>query len=146
MDTGMPTVKELVLEWFSSRLDQLSLSDPIKDPKTRLQEYQQANKLSLPKYEVVKVTGATNEQLFTVACSVPEWPRSEEHTSELQLRPHLVCRLLLEKKNKKIQNSDATDDKKYRYKPDKIQTTRTTMTADTQSSFTSIYTSINPRQ
>src|SRR5690554_7268563 len=30
--------------------------------------------------------------------------RSEEHTSELQSRPHLVCRLLLEKKNyKKMQ-------------------------------------------
>src|SRR5690625_7113254 len=27
--------------------------------------------------------------------------RSEEHTSELQLRGHLVCRLLLEKKKKK---------------------------------------------
>src|SRR5436305_9684096 len=26
------------------------------------------------------------------------FPRSEEHTSELQSRPHLVCRLLLEKK------------------------------------------------
>src|SRR5690554_7742007 len=31
------------------------------------------------------------------------WGRSEEHTSELQSRPHLVCRLLLEKK-KKITN------------------------------------------
>src|SRR5690554_7319733 len=32
--------------------------------------------------------------------------RSEEHTSELQSRPHLVCRLLLEKKKnkKKIKN------------------------------------------
>src|SRR5436305_7959437 len=28
--------------------------------------------------------------------------RSEEHTSELQSRPHLVCRLLLEKKKKNI--------------------------------------------
>src|SRR5437870_10838973 len=28
--------------------------------------------------------------------------RSEEHTSELQSRGHLVCRLLLEKKKKKI--------------------------------------------
>src|SRR5690554_7096903 len=28
--------------------------------------------------------------------------RSEEHTSELQSRPHLVCRLLLEKKNNKV--------------------------------------------
>src|SRR5690625_6039862 len=28
-------------------------------------------------------------------------PRSEEHTSELQSRGHLVCRLLLEKKKRK---------------------------------------------
>src|SRR5436305_2224941 len=28
--------------------------------------------------------------------------RSEEHTSELQSRPHLVCRLLLEKKKNKV--------------------------------------------
>src|SRR5690554_5523760 len=31
--------------------------------------------------------------------------RSEEHTSELQSRPHLVCRLLLEKKKKKTYTS-----------------------------------------
>src|SRR5687768_690576 len=31
-------------------------------------------------------------------------PRSEEHTSELQSRLHLVCRLLLEKKKKNITN------------------------------------------
>src|SRR5690554_7074078 len=31
--------------------------------------------------------------------------RSEEHTSELQSRPHLVCRLLLEKKNKPLLES-----------------------------------------
>src|SRR3989442_10526885 len=30
----------------------------------------------------------------------PRVPRSEEHTSELQSRPHLVCRLLLEKKKR----------------------------------------------
>src|SRR5690625_5435441 len=29
----------------------------------------------------------------------PRYTRSEEHTSELQSRGHLVCRLLLEKKN-----------------------------------------------
>src|SRR2546422_6835969 len=31
--------------------------------------------------------------------------RSEEHTSELQSRLHLVCRLLLEKKKKKIEQN-----------------------------------------
>src|SRR3989442_3275407 len=32
--------------------------------------------------------------------------RSEEHTSELQSRPHLVCRLLLEKKKKTLSCAD----------------------------------------
>src|SRR5215217_9725327 len=32
----------------------------------------------------------------------PSSARSEEHTSELQSRQYLVCRLLLEKKNKKL--------------------------------------------
>src|SRR2546422_7137586 len=35
--------------------------------------------------------------------------RSEEHTSELQSRLHLVCRLLLEKKKNKVENSQCDD-------------------------------------
>src|SRR5438094_4726994 len=34
----------------------------------------------------------------------PRIPRSEEHTSELQSPYDLVCRLLLEKKNKKVKD------------------------------------------
>src|SRR5690625_5873118 len=36
----------------------------------------------------------------------PAFQRSEEHTSELQSRGHLVCRLLLEKKKKKQNEMD----------------------------------------
>src|SRR5437660_11839827 len=39
-------------------------------------------------------------------------PRSEEHTSELQSRGHLVCRLLLEKKKKKQKSNN--NDRKQR--------------------------------
>src|SRR3989442_9725350 len=38
--------------------------------------------------------------------------RSEEHTSELQSRPHLVCRLLLEKKKEKRDNTQKREEKK----------------------------------
>src|SRR5690554_7724343 len=41
----------------------------------------------------------------------PQWSRSEEHTSELQSRPHLVCRLLLEKKKNKYKTANDTDTK-----------------------------------
>src|SRR2546429_2125855 len=41
--------------------------------------------------------------------------RSEEHTSELQSRLHLVCRLLLEKKKKK-KKKERSLNKKIKYK------------------------------
>src|SRR5690606_41065790 len=43
-------------------------------------------------FEDIKMLGATFSTSFGIA-------RSEEHTSELQSREKLVCRLLLEKKN-----------------------------------------------
>src|SRR5947209_11465064 len=39
-----------------------------------------------------------------------QWYRSEEHTSELQSRQYLVCRLLLEKKKKTAPNGRAYRD------------------------------------
>src|SRR3712207_8952162 len=40
--------------------------------------------------------------------TVPSWKaRSEEHTSELQSRQYLVCRLLLEKKNRIFEHTSA---------------------------------------
>src|SRR3712207_6962428 len=41
----------------------------------------------------------------------PRGPRSEEHTSELQSRQYLVCRLLLEKKKTKTMITDTQSTK-----------------------------------
>src|SRR6266480_2526809 len=62
----------------------------------------------LPISDIICLTRAgrlTTEPMATSAVSlVPrastQQPRSEEHTSELQSHVNLVCRLLLEKKNK----------------------------------------------
>ena len=72
LDAGMASVEERVLSWYQSRLDTLTLDDPIKDPKTRLQEYMQQNKLPLPKYEVLTVEGDSHEQSFVVQCAVKD--------------------------------------------------------------------------
>src|SRR5436305_10914509 len=45
---------------------------------------------------------ATCGSRFTLPWRRCNTDRSEEHTSELQSRPHLVCRLLLEKKKTRI--------------------------------------------
>src|SRR2546429_3496465 len=44
-------------------------------------------------------TGNTALSVTSIVASGDYAQRSEEHTSELQSRLHLVCRLLLEKKN-----------------------------------------------
>src|SRR5688572_31519994 len=41
----------------------------------------------------------------SAAAAAPSTTRSEEHTSELQSQSNLVCRLLLEKKKKKIKKT-----------------------------------------
>src|SRR3712207_7869618 len=48
-------------------------------------------------HEVVGKRGEVAREL-RVVLRLPRLPRSEEHTSELQSRQYLVCRLLLEKK------------------------------------------------
>src|SRR5690554_6998379 len=49
--------------------------------------------ISMDQAGIYYVEGLNNE-----GCFGEDSVRSEEHTSELQSRPHLVCRLLLEKK------------------------------------------------
>src|SRR5436309_8654943 len=54
------------------------------------------------------------------ARDVPAPERSEEHTSELQSRENLVCRLLLEKKNSKAWKlCDGSDSRAYTNAPDR---------------------------
>src|SRR5690606_34959461 len=52
---------------------------------------------SIPDFTFYKVKSGIS---YTKA-DIPENKRSEEHTSELQSRENLVCRLLLEKKKRK---------------------------------------------
>ena len=72
LDSDMLVVKEKVLQWYQSRLDKLSLDDPLKDPKTRLQEYLQGKQLPLPKYDVLSIEGSAHEQLFKISCTVKD--------------------------------------------------------------------------
>src|SRR3712207_7730390 len=64
----------------------------LAEPRRPAQGTGKGLELSLVRREVDEAMRATTEALSQV--------RSEEHTSELQSRQYLVCRLLLEKKKK----------------------------------------------
>lgn len=68
LDAGHDKTKEMVLAWYETRLESLSLEHTQKDPKTRLQEYLQAYKLHLPNYEVISTEGEAHDQTFHVRC------------------------------------------------------------------------------
>src|SRR5437870_10866350 len=53
------------------------------------------------------IAGTVPIQTIVPAFIADQFLRSEEHTSELQSRGHLVCRLLLEKKKTDLYNSAA---------------------------------------
>ena len=70
LDSDIQTVEKLILNWYQTRLDEISPGDKQKDPKTRLQEYLQGRHLPLPSYLVVQVRGEAHDQEFTIHCQV----------------------------------------------------------------------------
>jgi len=71
LDGGIESAKKAILHLYSSRLEDPSLQDSLKDAKTQLQEYLQANKYPLPEYELTAVEGEEHDQVFHVQCTVP---------------------------------------------------------------------------
>lgn len=69
-EAGFDICRAKVLHWYKDKLASMSLAVTHTDSKTRLQEYLQSRKLSLPDYRVVEVAGESHAQLFTVECYV----------------------------------------------------------------------------
>lgn len=71
LDSGrLETLEKVVLKWYQPYLQEIEPSDQLKDPKSRLQELLQAQKLPLPVYEVVDILGDAPNQHFTIHCQV----------------------------------------------------------------------------
>lgn len=71
-DGGIAAAKEVILRLFRSRLEDPNLNDCLKDAKTQLQEYLQAEKYALPEYTLTKVEGDEHDQIFYITCTVEE--------------------------------------------------------------------------
>ena len=65
LDGNNASCEAVILQLFKDRLDNVSLSKDLKDPKTQLQEYLQARKLPLPTYNIASVEGDAHNQVFS---------------------------------------------------------------------------------
>src|SRR5690349_21871934 len=80
----------------------LSLHDAL--PISEWFEFASRIKKAFPEFEMREI--ADDDPIFHTVYDITDRYRSEEHTSELQSRRDLVCRLLLEKKKKKKKKKD----------------------------------------
>ena len=71
LDSDYSRTEQVVLKMFGDLLHNVDAGDNLKDPKTRLQEYLQANQKELPRYRVKQTTGKAHDQVFTVSCELP---------------------------------------------------------------------------
>jgi len=74
LDSNIATIEKIILRLFDARLEKVDPGMALKDPKTRLQEYLQAQQQPLPVYEVVDVRGKSHNQHFTVSCRIETLP------------------------------------------------------------------------
>ena len=70
LDQGFAPAHRWVQDLFADELVSLPDAQALKDSKTRLQEYLQRDRLSLPEYEVLSQSGQAHRQTFEVACRV----------------------------------------------------------------------------
>ncbi|MDN3699084.1 MULTISPECIES: ribonuclease III [Vibrio] len=70
LDSDVEVIRGVVLSWYKTRLDSIEPGVSQKDPKTRLQEFLQGRRKSLPVYTVTNIKGEAHNQEFTVSCDV----------------------------------------------------------------------------
>lgn len=86
LGAGLDAARAAVERLLRPRLAALATAADLKDPKTRLQEFLQADGLALPRYEVLEVSGEPHDQRFRVRCSAEELGLAAEATGTSRRR------------------------------------------------------------
>lgn len=72
LDAGYDAAAQVVRRIYLPILQNIDLRMLGKDPKTKLQEHLQGNRIPVPTYTIVEVRGPRNEQVFEVECAIPQ--------------------------------------------------------------------------
>jgi ribonuclease-3 len=70
LDGGFDGASRVIVRLYERMLTGIASGKPVKDAKTRLQEYLQGLRLPLPKYVLSETDGEAHAQTFLVACEI----------------------------------------------------------------------------
>ena len=70
LDGGYEHVFQVVCFLFEQRLQNLPADEPLKDAKTRLQEYLQGRKMPIPEYALLETRGEAHRREFVVSARI----------------------------------------------------------------------------
>lgn len=70
LDGGIDAAWKVIDKLYEPRLEQLSLKNIKKDPKTKLQEWLQSKKRPLPNYTILKSENRGHDSIFIIQCDV----------------------------------------------------------------------------
>lgn len=72
LDSDYAQTEATVLRLYHGQLQTVDENANLRDPKTQLQEYLQARKMHLPRYQVEQTSGKSHNQVFTVSCNITD--------------------------------------------------------------------------
>jgi ribonuclease-3 len=70
LQSDIPTIRQLIHPMLEQISERILLLPDFLDPKGRLQEWSQMQKLGVPKYETVNITGPDHERIFEVEVQI----------------------------------------------------------------------------
>ena len=70
LDAGLDRARSCIELWFKNLLGTALEVQPIKDPKTSLQEWLQQRGKPVPEYKLINTGGEAHSRLFTVSCKI----------------------------------------------------------------------------
>jgi len=70
LDGGFDAASAVVHELYKDRFTNLPSTDPVKDPKTSLQELLQGRSFPLPVYSLLRQMGEAHASIFEVSCEI----------------------------------------------------------------------------
>ena len=70
LDAGFDAANAVITRLYADMIGAIHPGQPIKDAKTRLQEFLQGKRLPLPRYCLTATEGEAHAQLFRVACEI----------------------------------------------------------------------------